>query len=62
MPRKIVLWKNKTTKRLKGHACQGNFMVYRGKRFFQLTDVKTGRLHEFDSPEAAKKLGWVRGA
>ena len=61
MARKVVLWKNATKKKLKGLRARGTYAQYRGKRFFVLEETKKEKTHEFDSPEAAKAMGWVRG-
>lgn len=53
-------WTNKKAM-YRGQKCVGSYKTFKGKRMFLLVDDAKGARHRFNSHEAAKKLGWVKG-
>ncbi len=56
---KKATWINTRVKKFKSWVATGSYNVKRGNRHFILTNNKTGTTRVFESPEAAKKAGWV---
>lgn len=54
-----TVWTNTRLKKFKNWIARGSYSTHKGDRHLILTNVKTGTTRVYESPEAAKKAGWV---